>query len=287
MTSISVIVPVHDGEKHLPGLLEDLRGQSAGDFEVILVDDASRDGSAAIAERAAAGAWKAVRHERNLGFIESCYRGLAESRGDYVCLLNQDLRLRPSFLEANQRILDADPSIGILGCRVLDAAGRNWFCGGRIRKGIPQILTDDFAGVRDVDWIAGTAACYRRRLLDAIGFFQRRYVMYHEDVELSYRARTRGGARVCAFADPLATHVAPGESSPPRRHMYYHYRNLILFQREHFPAWLPRTLLFYVPGNLARVSLARLPLRAKLDYLKGCARGAADGLLRPSSPPRR
>jgi len=145
--------------------------------------------------------------------------------------------------------------------------------------GIPRILTDNFQGIREVDWLAATAIFYRRRVLEEVGFWKKEYRMYHEDVELSLRIRRNTGYRLCIFSDPLVQHLEPGTSQSARHHFYYHFRNLILLQKEYFPRNIFLTLLLYIPANIIRVIFSRESWEGKKGYVYGCLRGVLSGLL--------
>lgn len=281
MKQVSVIIANYNGEKYLPALLRDLINQSIDDFTTIVVDDASQDDSLNIIREILGDhpRFRVIESAINLGFIDSCYAGLDQAPGDYLCFLNNDTRLDRDFIERNHKILEENPSIGALSCLIVDKTGKNWFSGGKIVMGIPRILTDDFQGIRDVDWIAATAVFYRRRVLEEVGFWKKEYRMYHEDVELSLRIRRDTGYRLCIFSNPLVQHLEPGTSQSAYRHFYYHFRNLILLQKEYFPQNIFLTLLLYIPANLIRVLFSRESWEGKKGYISGCLSGAFSGLL--------
>lgn len=281
MTQVSVIIANYNGAKYLPALLMDLINQSVDDFTTIIVDDASGDDSLRIIREIVGDhpRFQVLESEVNRGFIGSCYAGLNQASGDYLCFLNNDTRLDRLFIEKNRKIFEEDPSIGVLSSLIVDKEGNNWFSGGRIVMGIPRILTDDFRGIREVDWIAATAVFYRRRVLEEVGFWRKEYRMYHEDVEFSMRVRRNTEYRLCIFSNPLVRHLEPGTSQSARRHFYYHFHNLILLQKEYFPWHIFLTLLLYIPANLIRVIFGSQSWEEKKGYVSGCLSGAFSGLL--------
>lgn len=281
MKTVTVIIANYNGALYLPELLDDLRNQSRADFQTVIVDDASSDDSMRILRERerAGGELEIVSSPFNRGFIESCFLGLKQATGRYLCFLNNDTRLERDFIARNLRILEDNPSIGALTCRIVDKSGNNWFSGGKIVRGIPRVLTDDFQGIREVDWIAATAIFYRRQILEEIGFWKKEYRMYHEDVELSLRIRRDTDYHLCIFSDPLVKHLEPGTSQSVSRHFYYHFRNLILLQKEYFPRNILLTLFLYIPANLIRVIFSRESWEGKKGYINGCLKGALSGLL--------
>ena len=258
----------------------DLINQSVEDFTTIIVDDASQDDSLSIIREIVGDhpRFQVLESSVNRGFIGACYAGLNQASGEYLCFLNNDTRLDRLFIEKNRKIFEEDPSIGVLSCRIIDKEGNNWFSGGRIVMGIPRIMTDDFRGIREADWIAATAIFYRRRVLEEVGFWKKEYRMYHEDVELSLRIRRNTGYRLCIFSNPLVQHLEPGTSQSARSHFYYHFRNLILLQKEYFSRNIFLTLLLYIPANLIRVIFSRESREGKIGYISGCLSGSLSGL---------
>lgn len=113
LPKISVVIPVFNGERHLVECIQSVSQQTYSDFEIIVVDDASTDSTAAIVERlqAADGRIRYFRNEKNLGSGGSRNVGIRESKTDFIGLLDADDRWYPAFLETQLRILVANPDI--------------------------------------------------------------------------------------------------------------------------------------------------------------------------------
>lgn len=244
---VSIIIPHYNQKECLRTLLLSVANQTIPDCEVIILDDRTPDESVVeyietlIADHKN---MRLVRNAENMRFIKTVNKGLTLANGEYICLLNSDTELGSSFIQRNVEVLDADATIGALSCVVVDKDGRNWFSGGILRSGFPITLTDDFQGIRSVDWVAGTAVFYRRDVFDRIGIFDESYRMYHEDVEFGLRMRAQTSYRACTFAEKLVTHyVVP--SIPTSELFYLLRRNHILMLREHLPRYLPRAALSY------------------------------------------
>ena len=124
----SVLMPVYNNAPFLDEAVSSILGQSFADFELIIVDDGSDDGSAAIL-----AAWagrdcriRVLSNEGNRGIVHSLNRGLAECRGAYVVRMDSDDIALPDRLARQIGTMDADPGIVVLGAAVtcIDAAGR-------------------------------------------------------------------------------------------------------------------------------------------------------------------
>ena len=100
MTELSIIIPVYNAEKYLPACLDSVLGQSFGDFEVILVDDGSKDGSLVlINEWAQKDGRVKVFHKENGGVSSARNYGLSKASGEYICFVDSDDELPEGALE--------------------------------------------------------------------------------------------------------------------------------------------------------------------------------------------
>lgn len=126
MPRVSVIVPAHNSGAHLAATLDSIRAQTYGDWEAIVVDDASGDDTLEVA-RAAGDRFRALRSERNLGPAGARNLALGAAGGELVALLDADDRWLPHYLERQVERFDAESGrgsrIGIVGCDAAVVAG--------------------------------------------------------------------------------------------------------------------------------------------------------------------
>ena len=276
---VSIIIPHYNQIECLKRLLPSIANQTFEDYEVIIIDDATPDRSAVehittfIKDHRK---MRLVQNAENMRFIRTCNKGIGLAKGEYICLLNSDTEMKGNFIERNVEILDADGSIGGLSCILVDQEGKNWFTGGSFKRGLPVNLTDDFEGIRAVDFVAGTAPFYRREVFDRIGFFDENYHMYHEDVEFGLRLRAETNYKACMFPEKLVVHFLV--SSIPKPEVYYfRYRNYMLLLRKYNPTHLPVMFLYIL---LAIISLLTFRLsRRSLDYVTYTIKGTLHGLV--------
>ena len=242
---VSVIIPHYNRKECLERLLPSIANQTFADYEVIIMDDFTPDRSVLEYIGTLIKEYKNIRlisNDDNLGFVQTCNRGIGLADGYYICLLNQDTEVKSNFIEKNVEILDADSSIGVLSCILVDQEGNNWFTGGSFKGGLPVNLTDDFEGIRTVDFVAGTAPFYRREVFDRIGLFDENYRMYHEDVEFGLRLHAKTNYKACMFPEKLVVHYIV--RSMPKLELYYlSYRNLIMLVKKYSPNHIPKVLL--------------------------------------------
>ncbi|GAA5183014.1 hypothetical protein GCM10023322_21250 [Rugosimonospora acidiphila] len=112
---VSVVIPCYNYGRYLPGCVASVLGQPDVDIEVVIVDDASPDGSAETVRRLVAGdpRMRAIYHETNQGHITTYNDGLATVRGEYLVLLSADDLLVPGALGRATALMEAHPSVGL------------------------------------------------------------------------------------------------------------------------------------------------------------------------------
>lgn len=210
---VSVLVLNWNGARLLPSCLSALfeteYPESA--WEVVLVDNASSDGSEATAVRDFPRL-KLWRNPANWGFARGYNGAIAAASGQYVVLLNSDTRVRPGWLRALVDAAEADPRVGAATAKLIYPpesanAGRIQNAGGLLlpdgsgrdrgtvlRDGAWQQEADEgqYDRSEEVFFFCGAAALLRTAALTDVGLFDERYFMYYEDLDLSWRLRLRG-----------------------------------------------------------------------------------------------
>lgn len=245
----TAVVPVHDGREWLAGCLAALEGQ--GFDEVVVVDDASSDGTAA---------WLATEHPEvrvapsgapgaPSGFAVAAQAGIDAAAGGAVALVNADVVLRPGWLAVALAALDAEERRGAVAGKMvrredpgtIDDAGdvlrRDGVCEqrGRLRRDDGRW---DAAG--EVWGACAGAALYRAAALRDVGGLHAGYRNYLEDVDLALALRSAGWT--CGYAPAaVAVHAGGGSAHAlPAPVRYWVARNTLLLVARWFPLrWWP------------------------------------------------
>lgn len=211
---ISIIIVTYNSARHLPACLESIGEHLKGvEYEVCVVDNASDDGSLALAG-AAGGRTRVVSNTRNLGFSAAVNIGLWNTSGRYVMWLNPDTRIVGGDVNELLRHFEEEPGVGIIGPQVLNADGSiQLSCRSfpsystaffnryslltrlfpKNRYSRRYLHTDwDHQAIREVDWVSGACLLHRRALLDEVGELDDLFFMYIEDIDFCLRASRAG-----------------------------------------------------------------------------------------------
>ena len=197
MTRISVVVLNFNGKQYLHDCLSSLALQTCMDFEVIVVDNGSSDGS--VEYLRGNFPWvKVVRNEENLGFAEGTNSGIREAKGDLILTLNNDTKADKDFIK---RLIEpmSETKVGMCASKMLFPDGRinsAGICisrsGAAWDRGMFEPDTGQYNQEEEVFGPCAGAALYRKEMLEEIGLFDEDFFLYMEDVDLAFRGRLAG-----------------------------------------------------------------------------------------------
>jgi GT2 family glycosyltransferase len=255
---ISVVVVNWNRKELLRTCLRSLSQQIGADFETIVVDNGSSDGSADLAEREFHA--RVIRNRENRGFCAANNQGIAAGRGEFIALLNNDAEASPGWLAALERACSQAPDIGMAASKVLvwedrgriDKVGHLIYPDGQNRgrgSGAPD--RGQFDREEEVLWPDGCAALYRREMLDRIGGFDEDFFAYGDDAELGLRARIAGWR--CIYTPAAVVWHRRGSTlgKDSARRLELIERNRVLLALKLFPWSLLLLNPFYFAARLA------------------------------------
>ena len=206
---ISVVIVNWNRKDLLRACLDSVAAQRFSDFEVIVVDNGSGDGSVALVRELAEAFPRPLRlieNSENRGFCAANNQGFAVSQAEYIALLNNDAEADPGWLEAMLAAMRLKPDVGESDVgmvaskilvwedpRVIDKCGHLIYPDGQNRgRGSGQIDRGQFNRQEEALWPDGCAALYRRAMLDEVGGFDEEFFAYADDAELGLRGRIAG-----------------------------------------------------------------------------------------------
>ena len=197
---ISVVMSVYNAEKYLSEAIGSILSQTLGDFEFILVDDASTDGSPALLERYAAldGRIVLLKNPENIGLTKSLNRGLAVARGEYIARMDADDISVPERFAKQAAFLDAHPDYSFVSCigRYIDENGNPE----QLRL-FPETNEEIYAMMPKVDAVMHPGVMFRRDDIAKIGNYCEDFRVV-QDYDLWFRGMA-AGYRFYNIQEPL------------------------------------------------------------------------------------
>lgn len=273
LTDLSVIIVNWKTKDELRACLRGILEDNRSSMELIVVDNASRDGSVEMLKHEFPSV-RVIENEANYGFAKAANIGIRTSGGRYILLLNPDTEVQPHALSSLIRFADDNPRIGIIGPKILNPNGtlqyscrrfptigaaifRNTLLG-RLFPRNPYtrdylMVEWDHRDIMDVDWVSGAAMLIRRRMLEEIGLLDEKFYMYCEDVDLAYRA-WQNGWRVTYYPHVHVSHVI-GRSSdrcPNRMIVQFHKSMYRLYCKHQARSVISPFRFFVLMGLMVR-----------------------------------
>lgn len=241
---VTIIIPNYNGLKFMEPCFNALKAQSDKDFELLVVDNGSTDGSVEwLKERNI----PSVFLSENTGFSGAVNVGIRESKTPYVILLNNDTEPEPDYVKEMVRAMDRSPKIFSVSSKMIqlyhkdlmdDAGDMYSLMGWPYQRGVGQKSKGYTRPCRVFSACAG-AAIYRREVFAEIGGFDETHFAYLEDIDVGYRAKIFGYENVyCPTA--VVYHVGSGTSGSKynsfkvklaaRNIVYLNYKNMPALQ---------------------------------------------------------
>ena len=241
---VTIIIPNYNGLKFMEPCFKALRAQSDQNFELLVVDNGSTDGSVKWLEDHQI---PSIFLEENTGFSGAVNIGIRESVTPYVILLNNDTEPQPDYVKEMVKAIQRSPKIFSVSSKMIqlyhkdlmdDAGDMYSVLGWAYQRGVGQKSSGYKKACRVFSACAG-AAIYRREVFDKIGGFDEDHFAYLEDIDVGYRAK------ICGYENwycPKAVvyHVGSGTSGSKynsfkvklaaRNNLYLNYKNMPILQ---------------------------------------------------------
>ncbi len=260
-------------------------------IEVIVVDNASHDGSAEMVRRRFTSV-VLIESEVNSGFARGYNTAVGAATGRYLLVLNPDTVVHPGALSRLVQFMDSHPDAAAAGPRVLNSDGTLQYSCRRFPRPIVGVLRNTVIGrlaprnrftreylmqewdhnsVRHVDWLSGAAICIRREAWDKVGGFDEGYFMYSEDMDWCLRAQ-QAGWKVYYVPEAVIMHrIGRSSDQQPLAMVIQFHRSAARFYRKHYaPKWPWGLRLAPIVGIWVRAGLlmAQISLRRLADRLR-------------------
>lgn len=262
---VFIIVLNYNGKDCLKKTLNSVFQINYPNFEVVLVDNNSTDGSLEMA-RSVFPKMNFIKNSQNVGFSAGNNVGIGyalERRADFVLLLNYDVQVRSDFLLHLMETMESDKKNGI-GSPIIFKDGTNniWFSGGKIKwlqmKAIHETKNQekDYYGS---NYISGCAMIIRKEVFKKIGMLDENFFLYWEDADFSVRAK-KAGFRLVVSVKSKIYHAEKSQENKDKKIYWLVISGLIFFKKN--------TPLFLRPWNIFYLAIRKIKNKRDIKFRK-------------------
>lgn len=280
---VTVVIVSYNVKYYTEQCLNSLEKALKGiDSQVVVVDNNSKDGSAAyLSHRFRGRGVEVIDSNHNLGFARANNLAIRQTKGEYVLLLNPDTIVGEDTIRNVIDFMDSHPKSGGVGVRMQNSNG---FKAPESRRGLPSPfvafckmagLCSCFPNSRTfgryymsylgwdepcrIDVVSGAFFMLRREALNRVGLLDEDFFMYGEDIDLSYRL-LKGGYENWYLPQPMLHYKGESTHKSSFRYVHVFYRAMLIFFRKHyghlsFCISLPIKLAIYFKALLALVKM--------------------------------
>lgn len=234
-----------------------------------------------------------IENKTNLGFAAGNNIGISKALGfgcEYILILNNDTIVTPDLVPKLILFAQQDSLIGLISPKIYFAPrfeyhknryteiekGRViWYAGGKFdwsniiasHRGVDEVDREQFNKSSDTDFATGCCMLIKRSVIEKIGFFDKNYFLYFEDVDYSVRAK-KAGFKIKYYPNTYLWHKNAASSGKPgsRLHIYYQTRNRLYFGYKYAPFWTKKSLAL---ESLKMFFKGDIYTRAVSDYYLG------------------
>jgi len=252
---IAAIIINYKSRDAVAGCLDALAA-GGEEFERVVVDNDSRDGTAGMLEERYPGV-RLIANTQNVGYARAVNQGIAATRAPFVLVLNPDCVMRPDAPRVLADYLLSHPRVGIAGPQLLDGSGRIEYSGrsfptpftflfnrySLLTRLFPNnrwsrhyLLSDwDRTTEREVDWLSGACLMVRRDAIDEVGGMDEQFFMFNEDVDWCRRMNLAGWSVSFVPAAVAVHEIGASKRRVSARVIWERHTGMIHYFRKHHP----------------------------------------------------
>lgn len=273
---VSIIIVSFNTKKLTLECIASLTTFVKSSYEVIVVDNASEDGTVAALSKLTRKykSLQIIKNKDNKGFAAANNQGIEIAKGEYVLLLNSDTYLSQDAISPIVRHFQKNPLLGVASCQLQNKDGSLQASGGffptPLRLFFWMFFIDDIPVLRnfltpfhpqpsfykvsrELDWVTGAFFMFPRALTEKIGRLDEEYFMYVEELDFCYRAK-KEGFKVHLFTDSSIVHLGQA-SSTNEFALVSEFRNISLFYQKHLSSYSAYAKLMLTLGGQLRAFL--------------------------------
>lgn len=237
MIRFSIVIVTYNSEKYIKACLESIFRQDFNNYEVVLIDNASRDKTLSVADSLKASL-KIRIENKNTGFSAAVNKGITLSSGEYILTLNPDVTLKDNFLSRINKDIDSfDENTGMVGVKILKAGAENIIdstglvLSKAIRffdRGSGKKDNGQYDRYRKILGPCAAAAVYKKEMLEDIRidgeYFDKDFFYLLEDFDIALRARKKGWKAIY-MPEAVCYHERNGSGVRQNYRQYMTFRN--------------------------------------------------------------
>lgn len=250
MSKITVIIPHFNGVDILKDCLHSLYKNIFLDFETVLIDNGSMDGSPNFV-RENFSQVMVIENEKNLGYAGACNQGMLLSKSEFILLLNNDTVMPENFLMEMLNAINDDPNIAMVQPKIKSIQDKEYFDYSGAAGGEMDIFGYPFARGRIFDfvekdkgqydntenrvfWTSGCAILIRKSVIDKIGLLDDDFFAHQEEIDLNWRAQLAGYRNVVTCKTYILHYSGYTLKSDNSRKMYLNHRNNLILMIKNY-----------------------------------------------------
>ncbi|MAG52614.1 MAG: glycosyl transferase [Nanoarchaeota archaeon] len=270
---VSVVVLNWNGKDHIEECLGTLFKQSYKNYEVIVVDNGSEDGSNLTIKNKFPKA-KLIENSKNLGFCKANNQGIKLTKGKYVITLNNDTKLDKDWLKELVKVAEENPETGMFSCKMLfydkpshiNSRGLKLYYDAKaVDEGFDTPDSEN-EEIKEVFGPCGGAAFFSKELIDDISldgeFYDEDFFIYSDDLDVSFRARWRGWKCLYVPKSKLYHKFQGTTGKISNFGLYYGIKNKMFFIIKNYPL---TTMVRYSPVIVSRQLVSFIYYLLKLN----------------------
>jgi GT2 family glycosyltransferase len=209
---VTVVILNYNNEQFLEDCLVSVQNQTYPNYEVIIVDNASTDNSLLLLKKTH---HQIIQNKTNVGYTQGMNIGIKRARGDFLALLNADLRLNPDWLKELMNTITQDSSIGA-------CSGKQYSF-----SGVLQDMSKYQINNSELSSVSGCAFLCSKKALEKVGLFDERLFMYFDEIDLCWRMRLAGYKCVYVPKAVIYHYIIGGSKATNEAKVYLNMRNQI------------------------------------------------------------
>jgi GT2 family glycosyltransferase len=256
---LSIIIPHFNGIDILRDCLESIYKNNYSDYEVLLIDNGSTDGSPDFVRKNFPQVIL-IENSENRGYAGACNQGIQLSQSEFVLLLNNDTEMPGNFLQEMIKVIKVNLKIAFVQPKIMSIQDKVFFDYSGGGGGEMDILGYPFARGRIFDtvekdksqydemdktvfWTSGCALLLRKNVVDEIGLLDEDFFAHQEEIDLNWRAQLAGYKNVVTYKTSIFHYSGYTLRSDNLRKMYLNHRNNLIMMIKNYS--LPMLILLF------------------------------------------